>query len=58
MVAVGPGLVRRRSSDTDGRVPELTILRGTVISEKGEPVGKPGYGRMVRPVRPGAQRRD
>ncbi len=33
-------------------LPETTMLRGTVISEKGEPVGKPGYGQMVHPTRP------
>jgi dihydroorotase-like cyclic amidohydrolase len=32
-------------------LPTVTILRGVVISEKGEFVGRPGTGRMIRPAR-------
>jgi dihydroorotase len=31
-------------------VPELTMLRGTIIAKDGKPVGKPGFGRYVEGV--------
>ena len=31
--------------------PVLTMVRGETVAENGEPVGKPGWGRMVKPWR-------
>jgi dihydroorotase-like cyclic amidohydrolase len=30
--------------------PVLTMLRGTVIYEDGQVIGKPGYGKWLRPI--------
>ncbi|MBB5752699.1 dihydroorotase [Prosthecomicrobium pneumaticum] len=47
---------RGKVSAYEGRrvrgVPKMTFVRGTLVAENGEPVGKPGTGRMVRPAMP------
>jgi len=39
-------------------VPVMTLVRGQVVMRDGEVVGAPGHGRLVRPIVPGAPRKE